>query len=129
AGAVLQEGIDVAVILNALRALGGPAFARRKPKGRAELAVALATEHRALRPRLGELMVLASQVDRMPAAEARASLASTRAMLVDVLLVHEDEEQRVAYPVLARAVDAGDPTGPLVRTHQEIHRLVRLFAR
>jgi hypothetical protein len=45
------------------------------------------------------------------------------------LLPHEQEEQRSAYPLLARMLKDEDPTGPLIQTHHEIHRLVRLYGR
>jgi hypothetical protein len=50
-------------------------------------------------------------------------------MLETTLLPHEREEQRIAYPLLEHLLDNEDPTGPLVHTHQEIHRLARLFSR
>src|SRR5262249_61744547 len=48
AGAVLQEGIDVVVILNALRALSGPAEWRRRPI--AGLPAGMGDGHRRLLP-------------------------------------------------------------------------------
>lgn len=129
AGAVLQEGIDVLVILNALRALGGGGLTpRQRPEARG-LAQGLAAAHRVLRPRIRELATLASQLDGLPAAEARERLQRMRAMLEKDLLPHEQEEQRTAYPVLVSILKDEDPTGPLIQTHHEIHRLVRLFGR
>ncbi len=132
AGAVLQEGIDVLVLLNALRALGStsPAGGRRVDRGRrSELARGLAAEHGALRPVLTELVSLASALDGLPAAEAKTRLESMRELLERHLLPHELEEQRTAYPVLGRLYGREDPTGLLVQTHQEIRRRVRLYAR
>jgi hypothetical protein len=50
-------------------------------------------------------------------------------MLEKELLPHECEEQRGAYPVLCEMLKDQDPTGPLIQTHHEIHRLSRLYGR
>jgi hypothetical protein len=129
AGAVLQEGIDILVILNALRALGGgrlTAPVRSEAKG---LAQGLASAHRALRPHVGELASLAARLDSLPAVEARRQLECLREMLEKELLPHEREEQQTAYPLLGEMLKEEDPTGPLIQTHHEIHRLTRLFGR
>jgi heavy metal translocating P-type ATPase len=130
AGAILQEGIDVLVILNALRALGGGKLRASPNKADTKgLAQGLALAHRSLRPRVGELAALAARLDSIPAKEARAQLENLREMLEKELLPHEREEQRSAYPVIAKILKEEDPTGPLIQTHHEIHRLTRLFAR
>lgn len=128
-GALLQEGIDLLVILNALRALGrGGLTARRMPESKA-LAEALASSHRALRPRVGELASLAARLESLAPAEARTQLEHLHDMLEKELLPHEREEQANAYPILARMMKSEDPTGPLIQTHHEIHRLARLLGR
>ncbi len=129
AGALLQEGIDVLVILNALRALGGaqPVAARGAEAKR--LAQALADEHRALRPHVSELAALASRLETMPGIEARSQLERLREILEKELLPHEREEQRAAYPLIESMLREEDPTGPLIQTHHEIHRLTRLYGR
>jgi hypothetical protein len=128
-GAVLQEGIDVLVILNALRALGGGGLTPPKRVEARGLAQGLASAHRALRPHLGELAALAARLDTLAPSEARAQLERVREMLEKELLPHEREEQQTAYPVLSQMLKDEDPTGPLIQTHHEIHRLVRLYAR
>lgn len=129
AGAVLQEGIDVLVILNALRALGGGRLIASKRVEAKDLAERLASAHRALRPHVGELAALAARLDSLPAADARRQLEDVRDMLEKELLPHEREEQRTAYPLLGKILEDEDPTGPLIQTHHEIHRLTRLFGR
>jgi hypothetical protein len=61
----------------------------------------------------------------------RRSLRCTRVrdFLVDELLPHELEEERTVYPALRVVFDDEDPTVPLVRTHREIARRIRLFDR
>lgn len=129
AGAFLQEGIDVLVILNALRALGDGGLVPPKRAETSELARGLASAHRSLRPRVGELASLAGRLDTLPPADARTELDRVREMLETELLPHEREEQRTAYPLLAKLLLDEDPTGPLIQTHHEIHRLSRLFGR
>ncbi|MDE2263110.1 MAG: heavy metal translocating P-type ATPase, partial [Gammaproteobacteria bacterium] len=73
-GALLQEAIDVLVILNALRALGGRAVGIRGSPEMIGIAQRLAVSHRALRPKVAELAALAVRLDELPAAEARSRL-------------------------------------------------------
>jgi heavy metal translocating P-type ATPase len=129
AGAVLQEGIDLLVIANALRALAGGGLVQRpRPELRA-LARQLASAHAALRPLIEELAALAGRLDSLAPALATAELRRLGERLEGDLLPHEGEEQRTAYPLLAQMAGDEDPTGPLVQTHQEIRRLVRLYTR
>jgi Hemerythrin HHE cation binding domain len=129
AGAVLQEGIDVLVILNALRALGGGGLTPPKLAEARGLAQGLAAAHRSLRPHVGELAALAARLDTLAPSEARTQLERVRDMLENELLPHEQEEQETAYPVIGQMLKDEDPTGPLIQTHHEIRRLIRLYAR
>jgi len=129
AGALLQEVIDVAVILNALRALGGGLGAGREVAGSEALREEMEEAHEELRPRVEEIAQLANRLDVLDPGEARAELERLRDFLFDELLPHEQEEQRSAYPAVAAAMRDEDPTGPLVHTHREIARLARLYAR
>lgn len=128
-GALLQEAIDLLVILNALRALGGrPAGISSSPE-MAGIARRLAASHRTLRPKVGELPALAVQLEDLPAAEARLRLEQIQQMLERELLPHEEDEQRTAYPLIEKLLGSENPTGPLVHTHYEIRRLSRLLGR
>lgn len=129
AGALLQEGIDVLVILNALRALGGGGLmAPKRPETRG-LAQGLALAHQSLRPHVNELAALAARLDTLEPSDARAQLERLRDMLEEKLLPHEQEEQQTAYPLFGKFLKDEDPTGPLIQTHHEIRRLTRLFGR
>jgi heavy metal translocating P-type ATPase len=128
-GAIIQEAIDVIVILNALRALGGGMEARPVVPGWSEIDASLRREHRELAPSLAEIRVLADGLGTMPAAEARAALEHTRAFLADNLVPHEEREDREVFPLLALAVGSDDVTAALHRTHTEIFHLVRLLDR
>lgn len=129
AGAVLQEAIDVLVILNALRALGGGGLARRTSPESLALSKELAAAHHNLKPRIDDLAELAARLDAIPPEEARAELKRMQQMLNDELLPHERGEQERAYPVIAAMSRNEDPVGPLIRTHHEIERLSRLLSR
>ena len=59
AGALLQEAIDVVVILNALRALGGGLEKVPKVPGWTEIGTRLRNEHRVLAPSIARLRALA----------------------------------------------------------------------
>lgn len=128
-GALLQEGIDVLVILNALRALGGKPVGMRGSPEMTGVAQRLATSHRSLRPKVDELAALAARLDELPVAEARSRLQAVQQMLEKELLPHEEEEQRTAYPLIEKLLSEENPTGPLIQTHYEIRRLSRLYGR
>jgi heavy metal translocating P-type ATPase len=130
AGALLQEGIDVAVILNALRALGGAR--RRIPEPDPEL-VALGErfreEHRKWRPELQRLRRTADRLEELLAPELHRELEGVRRFLVDELLPHDEAEDATIYPEIARLLGGADPTGTMSRAHLEIAHLVRLYVR
>ncbi|MFT3924144.1 MAG: heavy metal translocating P-type ATPase [Myxococcales bacterium] len=128
-GAVLQEGIDLLVILNALRALGGPLPGATKMPQVKRLSRGLAMAHRSLSPHVADIASLATRLDTLRPQEALQQLASLRDLLERELLPHERDEQQTAYPVIRKILGHEDPTGPLIQTHQEIRRLARLFGR
>ena len=49
--------------------------------------------------------------------------------LVDELDPHEQAEDRMLYPALARVLGGNDPTGTMSRAHVEIARLIRRLGR
>ena len=129
-GALLQEGIDVAVILNALRALGDGRWRRRQADAGAERAGALVRqEHRELLPRIRGLRQLADRLDRLAPAQAADELRAARRFLVEELLPHERREDASLYPAVARLLGGEDPTAAMSRAHLEIAHLVSGFGR
>jgi heavy metal translocating P-type ATPase len=123
-GAVAQEAIDVAVILNALRALGaGPGRARTAHGDTADLIHRLDDEHRRLRPGIAELARAADGLDTLPDRDAR--LADLTRFLNDELLPHERADERLLYPAIAGTLGGTDPTATMSREHVEITELVR----
>jgi hypothetical protein len=124
AGALLQEGIDVAVILNALRALrGNPAVEVDLPERTERMLRRFDAEHDELRDAID---LLREAADRLAEAPDRAALqAITRAhgLLVDRVLPHERAEETELYPALAHPLGTGEATATMSRTHAEIQRL------
>ena len=129
AGAILQEVIDVVVILNALRALAGGNVVPATNEASRALARQLAHAHRSLRPQVEELAALAARLEQLPPPAAREQLERVLTILEQEILPHEREEQETAYPLIRKILREEDPTGPLVQTHHEIHRLSRLYGR
>jgi heavy metal translocating P-type ATPase len=128
-GALLQEVIDVLAIGNALRALAGPSRTRAGPKLSPELSARLQAEHEALIPRLDEIRVVADRLDELTPADAVRILEETRRLLVDEIVPHEIEDDRVIYPELAGVMGGDDPLGLMSRSHREIFHLIDVFDR
>jgi heavy metal translocating P-type ATPase len=128
AGALLQEGIDVAVILNALRALGG---GRRKlsADGGEALGQQYRDEHRLLLPEVDRLRQVADRLEDLSPAVARRELQEVRTFLEEKLVPHEQEEDASVYPLVAQRIGGHDPTAAMSRAHLEIAHLVRLYGR
>ena len=124
AGALLQEAIDVAVILNALRVLTGEALPApltdRAAVGR------VVSEHAELRALLDRMRRTADRMD--PAGEDPiAELRDIDAALTALLLPHQQAEERAVFPELARRMGGRDPLGAMARMHEEIAHLATRF--
>ncbi len=128
-GALLQEGIDVVVMLNALRVVTGPSEQLRLEAEDAAIGRRFSAEH----PRLQtELERLRSAADALGADRSDAAVAQVRAVqtfLVEELLPHEQAEDAELYPVLARVLGGHDSTGTMSRAHAEIGYLIRRLGR
>ncbi len=123
AGAVLQEFIDVAVILNALRALQAPP--RPAPRLRAEEYEHLRRDHAGLEPLLAGLRQAAEALapDNAPSTD---TLHDRLHALLSQLEAHEQHDERRLHPDLARGLPGEDPLAMLSRSHREILRLCGL---
>lgn len=123
-GAVLQEGIDVAVILNALRALrGDPALDTTMRADTRNLLRRFAGEHDELRDALESIRASADLLVEAPDDEALHAVVSAHAMLTDRVLPHERAEETELYPALAAPLRSGEATATMSRMHAEIQRL------
>jgi soluble P-type ATPase len=124
AGALLQEAIDVAVILNALRALRGNPGARVElPTGTEQLLHRFAAEHEDLREAIESLRNAADCVVTSTDAAALDSLTGAYSLLTERILPHEQAEETQLYPALAGPLGSGEATATMSRTHAEIQRL------
>ncbi|MDE2256380.1 MAG: heavy metal translocating P-type ATPase [Xanthomonadaceae bacterium] len=122
-GAILQEIIDVAVILNALRVLRiHPLRAVRHSLPTQEL-TRLRDEHRGLAPVLDRLTAVADRLPALRDAEAMRALTDLDALLRERLLPHESDDDRHVYPAVAALLGGDDPMAAMSRTHREIFRL------
>ncbi len=128
AGAVAQEAIDVAVILNALRALG-EGRQRRGDRQAVQTSARFRDEHRRMLPEVRHIRQVADRLDELGPADAREALARIRAFLVDDLIPHNRQEDATVYPVVAGLIGGEDPTATMARAHQEIAHLARVFGR
>jgi heavy metal translocating P-type ATPase len=129
AGAVLQEGIDVLVILNALRALRPGVGSRALPVPDAEVIRKFRDQHPAIRAAIEGIRTAAEELDTEEPAEALRGVRELRASLVRDVQPHEEAEQTVLYPVLDRLLGGTDATGPMSRAHGEILHQIRLLGR
>lgn len=123
AGAVLQEGIDVAAILFALTALrpGWREIAPAPLPAAAGLAERQA-EHAALR---GLAEALRDAAEAMGAGAASLPvIEALEARLRTEVLPHQRAEERTLYPLAAQRLGGLDPMGPLIRMHTAIEVLV-----
>ncbi len=129
AGALVQEVIDVAVILNALRALGGRWRAERSHGLSADTAERLKSEHASLLPHLDQLEAVAGQLADLAPARQREVLIGLDETLRRQLLPHEQEDERALYPKVAKLLPGEDPLAAMSRTHREVFHLAGLFSR
>jgi soluble P-type ATPase/iron-sulfur cluster repair protein YtfE (RIC family) len=129
AGALLQEVIDVAAILNALRVLR----VRIPGRPRITLPVAdiaqLTTEHDRLAGLLSQLRTATDQLATAPPAEAAIALIATEGMVREQLLRHEHEDETLVYPRIEQSLGGDDPIAGMHRTHREVQHLGRLLSR
>ena len=129
AGALVQEGIDTVVILNALRARGGGRGPRRIPGPDVAMARRFVAEHRTLRPGLDRLRAAADRLGWPVDAQAITEVRAVHRFLVDELAPHEVAEGSELYPVLDRALGGAESTLTMSRAHAEITRLTRRLGR
>ncbi|MEU2308717.1 heavy metal translocating P-type ATPase [Streptomyces misionensis] len=129
AGALLQEGIDVVVILNALRALHTDRAARPALSQEAEALIhRFAAEHDDLRDVLASVRDSADRLSDSPGPQALEAVEETHRLLVERLLPHEYAEEHELYPALSPTLGGPEATATMSRAHTEIERLSRRIA-
>jgi P-type E1-E2 ATPase len=126
-GAILQEGIDVIVILNALRALRPARADVQLDEQDAALTRRSQAEHLAIRSDIDQVRAAADGLDRLDPAQAVTEIRQVHQLLIEEVQPHEQAEEEVLYPALDRFLGGTDPTGPMSRAHVEItHQIRRL---
>ncbi|MFJ9012775.1 heavy metal translocating P-type ATPase [Streptomyces canus] len=129
AGALLQEGIDIAVILNALRALRVDQAARPTVTPAAEALIhRFAAEHDDLQDVLDSVRDAADRLSDTPGPTALAAVEESHHLLTERLLPHEYAEEHQLYPALAPTLGGPEATATMSRAHTEIERLSRRIA-
>jgi heavy metal translocating P-type ATPase len=128
-GAITQEAIDVAVILNALRALQPGRGYRRLEHQDATLARRFSAEHVALRGDIRQIREVADAIGTVPPDEAFMLARKLHEVLVNDVLPHESAEDAELYPMLARVLGGTDRTATMSRAHTEIAHLTRRLGR
>jgi hypothetical protein len=127
AAAIVQEVIDVAVILNALRALS-PARAHLRRTMPTALGRDLHARHVLLAAELDRLRLLAESLEDAPLASA-AQLIVEANDIVQEVVKHEQDDDREVYPKLAQILADRHGLSAMSRAHREILHLARLLAR
>jgi heavy metal translocating P-type ATPase len=126
--AIIQEFIDVAVIVNALRALQSPHRRARRTMP-AQAGAALQQGHLALRRGLDRLRAIADELDAADLANAPALLAEANDIVQGQVVAHERDDEGNVYPTLAKLLADTHGLSAMSRAHREILHLARLLAR
>lgn len=128
AGALSQEAIDLAVILNALRALTGPIriSAARLDTGLAE---ALRRDHLSLSEHLDRLRAIADLLDDASPEVALERVREANDIVARQIVAHERDDEGRVYPILKRVTPDGPGLTAMSRAHREILHLARLLDR
>jgi heavy metal translocating P-type ATPase len=128
AGALTQEAIDVAVILNALRALF-PARTLNHRTMPSAAATALRLEHEHLDAALDRLREIADALDDAGRTGAVTLIAEANDIVARTIVAHERADETEVYPGLAKFLTDNPGLGAMSRAHREILHLARLIAR
>jgi heavy metal translocating P-type ATPase len=128
AGAITQEVIDVAVILNALRALG-PAHQFRSRSLPAKIALTLHEEHELVEQNLDELRSITDALDDASGEQAVDLIFKAHGIVEKSIVVHERGDETKVYPRLSKFLADGHGLSAMSRAHREILHLARLLTR
>ena len=126
--AILQEVIDVAVILNALRALS-PGHGHAGKSMTAAAGRELHRNHLALIGDLDRLRSIVDALDDATAERAAALIAEANQVVQEQVVAHERDDEGNVYPQLAKVLRESHGLSAMSRAHREILHLARLLAR
>jgi heavy metal translocating P-type ATPase len=128
-GAMLQEGIDVAVIANALRAARERQPTVHLTQDDVRRWRRFTREHTTLRPIVDELRAVADDLGDAAGPAVHDRLHELRRALVDQLEPHELAEGAELYPLFDRLLGSSEVTTTMTRAHVEISHYIRRFGR
>jgi heavy metal translocating P-type ATPase len=128
AGAITQEAIDVAVILNALRVLR-PARRSVLRSLPAKMAEALHQEHELLEQSLEQLRSITDALDYESGQQAVDLILKAHRIVEQSIVAHERGDETTVYPRLTEFLADGHGLSAMSRAHREILHLARLLAR
>ncbi|WP_338693301.1 heavy metal translocating P-type ATPase [Bradyrhizobium sp. 26S5] len=126
--AIVQEVIDVAVILNSLRALT-PALVRSGSRITAEQGLTLHHDHQALFKDLDRLRKIVDALDDVMPESAAGLIGEAHSLVQSSVVMHEREDEDSVYPKLAEVLRDRHGLSAMSRAHREILHLARLLAR
>jgi soluble P-type ATPase len=128
AGALAQEIIDVAMILNALRALspGCKARGQRMPAG---ASAELRLDHERVEAALDHLREIADALDHSDAHHAAKLVLEADRIVGREIVEHERRDESAVYPQVGRFLADRHGLGAMSRAHREIIHLARLLRR
>ena len=128
AGALTQEVIDVAVILNALRALTlGHKLGHRKMAAAA--AMTLRQDHERMETTLDRLREIADGLDTAEGQSAVTLILEADDIVSRQIVEHEREDERAVYPRVSKFLADRHGLGAMSRAHREIIHKARLLRR
>jgi len=126
--AIVQEVIDVAVILNALRALA-PALGRGGARISAEQGLALHHDHQALFKDLDRLRKIVDALDDATPESGAVLILDAQRIVQSSVVKHERADEDSVYPKLAEVLRERHGLSAMSRAHREILHLTRLLDR
>jgi len=126
--AIVQEVIDVAVILNALRALN-PAHSHVRRTIPAAVGREMHHDHVALMRGLDRLQAIADALDDATPDGATGLIVEANKITQEQVVEHERDDEGNVYPRLAKILMDGHGLSAMSRAHREILHLARLLAR
>jgi heavy metal translocating P-type ATPase len=128
AGALTQEVIDIAVILNALRALT-PVHKFGHRKMPAAAATTLRQDHERMETALDRLREIADALDTAEGPSAVTLISEANDIVSQQIVEHEREDERAVYPRVSKFLADRHGLGAMSRAHREIMHMARLLRR
>jgi soluble P-type ATPase len=128
AGALTQEVIDVAVILNALRALSPGRKSRRKTMP-AVTGAALRTDHERVEAALDHLREIKDALDHTDSNHAATLILEADQIVEQQIVKHERRDESTVYPEVGKFLMDRHGLSAMSRAHREIIHSARLLRR